>query len=51
MFSFEDYKEIILKSSEGDRHFPLDLGTQYYFRPGKRVQPFIGANIYFGREI
>lgn len=27
----------------GDRHFSLDLGTQYYFRPGKRVQPFIGA--------
>ena len=26
----EDYKEIILKSSEGDRHFSLDLGTQYY---------------------
>ena len=46
----EEYKEIILKSSEGDRHFSLDLGTQNYFRPGKRVQPFIGANIYFGRE-
>lgn len=46
----EYYKEIILKSSERDRHFSLDLGTKYYFRSGKRVQPFIGANIYFGRE-
>ena len=45
----EDYKEIIGKDTKGDKHFSLNLGTQYYFRPGKRVQPFIGANIYCGR--
>ena len=46
----EDYKEIIDKNTKGDKFFSLNLGSQFYFRPGKRVQPFIGANIYYGRE-
>ena len=46
----EDYQDIIGKSTSGDKNFSLNLGTQYYFRSGKRVQPFIGANIFYGRE-
>ena len=46
----EDYKEVISKDINGSKQFSFNFGTQYYFRPGKRIQPFIGANIYFGRE-
>ena len=46
----EDYKEVISKDIEGDKNFSLNVGAQYYFCLGKRLQPFIGANIYYGRE-
>lgn len=46
----EDFKEVISKDIEGDNNFSLNVGAQYYFRPGKRIQPFVGADIYFGRE-
>lgn len=45
----EDYKEIIEEETEGSKEFTLGLGVQYNLRPGKRLQPFIGANIYYGR--
>lgn len=32
------------------RNFQLNVGAQYYFRPGKRFQPFIGAVIAYGRN-
>lgn len=45
----EDYEEIIREVTEGSKEFTLGLGVQYYLRPGKRLQPFVGANIYYGR--
>ena len=45
----EDYKEVINTYSEGNRYFALNVGAQYYFRPGKRLQPFVSANISYGR--
>ena len=46
----EDYKEVINTYSEGNRYFALNVGAQYYFRPGKRLQPFVSANISYGRR-
>lgn len=46
----EDFKEIISKDIKGSKSYSLNIGAQYYFRQGKRIQPFIGANIYFGRD-
>lgn len=45
----EDKKEVIRKDIEGSNSFSLGLGAQYNLRPGKRLQPFIGASIYYGR--
>ena len=46
----EDKEDVTGKGTIGSRSFFLGLGAQYYFRPGKRLQPFIGANIYYGRS-
>lgn len=46
----EDYKEVINTYSIGDRYFALNIGAQYYFRPGKRLQPFVSADISYGRS-
>lgn len=46
----DDYKEIISKKTEGSRNFLLSIGAEYHFRPGRRMQPFIGADIFCGRE-
>ena len=48
--SDKEYKEVIQTDAEGSRFFALTVGAQYYFRPGKRVQPFVSADIYFGRQ-
>ncbi len=45
----EDHKEVIGKNIEGNRSFSLGLGAMYYLRPGKRLQPFVGASVYYGR--
>ena len=47
----DDHKEIISTDTEGYKNFSLNVGVQYNFRPGKRLQPFVGADLYFGREI
>lgn len=44
-----DYKELIGKDIQGNRTFGLNLGAQYNFRPGKRLQPFVGADLFYGR--
>ena len=47
----EDYKEVINTNiQDAFRYFQLSVGAQYYFRPGKRFQPFIGASIAYGRD-
>lgn len=46
----EDYKEVIRKETDGNKLFSLGLGAQYYLCPGKRLQPFVGASIYYGRS-
>ena len=45
-----DYKDVISKSTEGSRNFFINLGAQYNFRAGKRLQPFVGADLYYGRN-
>ena len=46
----DEYKDLISKSTEGSRKFFLNLGAQYNFRAGKRLQPFVGADFYYGRN-
>lgn len=46
----DEYKDLISKSTTGSRYFFLNLGAQYNFRAGKRLQPFIGADFYYGRK-
>lgn len=46
----EDYEEVTSKDTRGNREFSIDLGGQYYFRSGKRLQPFAGASIFYGRK-
>ena len=51
-FSYDDPEaddEITSKSGLGDATFSIGVGFQYLLRPGKRLQPFIGANVYYGR--
>ena len=44
------YSDAIAKSTTKNRNLELTLGGQYYFRPGKRVQPFVGAGIFVGKN-
>ncbi len=44
------YSDAIAKSTTKEKNFELNLGAQYYFRPGKRVQPFVGAGIFVGKN-
>lgn len=45
-----DDKEVTNTYTEGFRNFSLNVGAQYYFRPGKRFQPFVAADLVFGRD-
>ena len=45
----EDNKEVTNTNTNGNRYFAINAGAQYYFRPGKRLQPFVSANISYGR--
>lgn len=45
----EDYKDIIRESTEGSKEFQISLGAQYNFRSGNRLQPFVAADIVYGR--
>lgn len=47
----EDREKVKGKATEGEKSFSFGLGVQYYLRPGKRLQPFIGASIFYGREV
>ena len=42
--------EITSKTYTTKQDIELRVGIQNYFRPGKRLQPFFGANVLFGRE-
>lgn len=42
--------EVTKKTCETKQDIELRVGIQNYFRPGKRLQPFFGANVLFGRE-
>lgn len=51
-FGYDDPEaddEITSKTGTGDVAFSLGVGFQYMLRPGKRLQPFVGANVYYGR--
>lgn len=44
------HNDPIGKTTEKVNEFNLALGAQYYLRPGKRVQPFVGASVFVGRK-
>lgn len=44
------YEKLTSEVSEISREWTIGLGAQYYLRPGKRLQPFVGAGIYFGKQ-
>lgn len=44
------YSEPISKTTTKTNKYEVALGAQYYFRPGKRVQPYVGANVFVGNE-
>ncbi|MBR4882373.1 MAG: hypothetical protein IKU18_00705 [Bacteroidales bacterium] len=46
----KEYKEVVNTASEGYRFFAFTAGAQYYFRPGKRLQPFVSADLFYGRR-
>lgn len=46
----KEYKEVINKEANGNRFFAFTVGAQYYFRPGKRLQPFVSADLFYGRQ-
>ena len=46
----KEYKEVVNTAAKGDRLFAFTLGAQYYFRPGKRLQPFLSADLFYGRQ-
>ena len=41
---------ITKESVDAQRDMVLSVGAQYYIRPGKRLQPSVGADILLGRE-
>lgn len=46
----EEPTEITGKTSTTNRNLEVKVGIQNYFRPGKRLQPFVGASILCGTE-
>ena len=47
--NYEEEKDVTSKSTVADNSFSLGIGAQYLLRPGKRLQPFVGANVLYGR--
>lgn len=47
--NYGKYEKLTSEVSEISREWTIGLGAQYYLRPGKRLQPFVGAGIYFGK--
>jgi hypothetical protein len=46
----EEPTEITGKASTATKNVEIRVGIQNYFRPGKRLQPFVGASILCGTE-
>lgn len=44
------YSEPTSKTTTKNNKYEVALGAQYYFRPGKRVQPYVGANVFVGNK-
>lgn len=45
----EDHKDVIQKDITGSNSFSLGLGAQWYLRPGKRLQPYVGVGVHYKR--
>jgi hypothetical protein len=46
----EEPTEITGKASTATKNVEIRVGIQNYFRPGKRLQPFVGASVLYGRK-
>ncbi len=44
------YSDAIGKTTTKTNKYEVALGAQYYFRPGKRVQPYVGASVFVGND-
>lgn len=47
--NFGKYETITSENTTANKDFTFGVGAQYYLRPGKRLQPFVGAGIYYGK--
>ncbi len=47
--NYGKYETVTSEALEVKKSWTVGLGAQYYFRPGKRLQPFVGAGLYFGK--
>lgn len=45
-----DLEKVTEESSNKTRDWMFGIGAQYTLRPGKRLQPFVGAGIAFGKK-
>ena len=49
--NFGKYETVTKEVSEVEKSWTFGVGAQYYLRPGKRLQPFVGAGLYFGKSV
>ena len=47
--NYNEPEDITSKKGDVNNDFTLGIGGQYLLRPGKRLQPFVGASILYGR--
>ena len=48
--NYGKYETITSEATNGSKDFTIGVGAQYYLRPGKRLQPFVGAGVYYGKD-
>ncbi len=46
-YSSDNHSVAKKETVTGTNRFIITLGSQFYFRPGKRIQPIVGANIMY----
>lgn len=45
---WDDRRKVVGETREFDNNFEFNVGVLYSFRPGERIQPFVGANLSYG---
>lgn len=47
--NYGKYETVTSATTTASKDFTFGVGAQYYLRPGKRLQPFVGAGIYYDK--